>query len=67
MVISIGGDGTMLYSVHKYIHMLEHVAFIGIHTWNIGFLTDYQRDEYQQLIADIKKVNIIFMNDIYWK
>lgn len=55
MVISIGGDGTMLYSVHKYIHMLEHVAFIGIHTGTLGFLTDYQRDEYQQLIADIKK------------
>ena len=39
MVISVGGDGTMLYSVHKYIHMLEHVAFIGIHTGTLGFLT----------------------------
>ena len=46
---------TLDKNVHKYIHMLEHVAFIGIHTGTLGFLTDYQRDEYQQLIADIKK------------
>lgn len=55
MVISVGGDGTMLYSVHKYMDQLERVAFIGIHTGTLGFLTDYQRDEYQQLIDDIRK------------
>ncbi|UTY39824.1 NAD kinase [Allocoprobacillus halotolerans] len=55
IVISVGGDGTMLYSVHKYIEQLDEVAFIGIHTGTLGFLTDYQRDEYQQLVEDIKK------------
>lgn len=55
MVISVGGDGTMLYSVHKYMNQLDTVAFIGIHTGTLGFLTDYQRDEYEQLVEDIKK------------
>lgn len=54
IVISVGGDGTMLYSVHKYIDAIDRVAFIGIHTGTLGFLTDYQRDEYLQLVLDIK-------------
>ena len=53
IVISVGGDGTMLYSVHKYIDAIDRVAFIGIHTGTLGFLTDYQRDEYLQLVLDI--------------
>ena len=55
LVISVGGDGTMIYSVHKYIDQLEHVCFIGIHTGTLGFLTDYQKQEYQELIDDILK------------
>ncbi len=54
IVISIGGDGTMLLSVHKYIDQLSNVAFIGIHTGTLGFLTDYQKDEYMAFIDDIK-------------
>lgn len=53
LVISVGGDGTMIYSVHKYIDQLDHVRFIGIHTGTLGFLTDYQKEEYQELIDDI--------------
>jgi len=55
LVISVGGDGTMIYSVHKYIQQLDNVSFIGIHTGTLGFLTDYQKDECDQLIQDIKK------------
>lgn len=55
LVISVGGDGTMIYSVHKYIDQLEEVSFIGIHTGTLGFLTDYQKDEYLDLIEDIRR------------
>lgn len=55
LVISVGGDGTMIYSVHKYIHQLDEVSFIGIHTGTLGFLTDYQKEEYLDLIEDIQK------------
>lgn len=49
LVISVGGDGTMIYSVHKYIHQLDEVSFIGIHSGTLGFLTDYQKDEYLRI------------------
>lgn len=55
LVISVGGDGTVLYCVHKYQKQLDKVAFIGIHTGTLGFLTDYQKDEYIKLVEDIKQ------------
>lgn len=54
LVITVGGDGTVLHSVHQYRHQLDTVAFVGIHTGTLGFLTDYQKEEYLDLIADIK-------------
>lgn len=55
LVITVGGDGTMLHSVHQYRHQLDSVAFVGIHTGTLGFLTDYQKEEYLDLIADIQR------------
>lgn len=54
LVITVGGDGTMLHSVHHYCDHLDTVSFVGIHTGTLGFLTDYQKEEYLDLIADIK-------------
>lgn len=52
LVISVGGDGTMLQSVHQY---LEYdCCFIGVHTGTLGFFTDYKKEEVKQLIEDIK-------------
>ena len=52
LVISVGGDGTMLLSVHQY--MEQKVSFVGVHTGTLGFFTDYQKDEITELIAAIK-------------
>ena len=49
IVISVGGDGTMIYSIHRYEHVLNDVSFVGIHTGTLGFFTDYLKDEYKQL------------------
>lgn len=54
LVISVGGDGTMLRSVHDYIDQLQEVAFVGIHTGTLGFFTDYTIDEANLLVYDIK-------------
>ena len=62
LVISVGGDGTMLYCVHCYEKQLDKVAFIGLHTGTLGFLTDYQKDEVEQFIDDIKKGDYHFYN-----
>ena len=40
IVISVGGDGTMIYSIHRYEHVLNDVSFVGIHTGTLGFFTE---------------------------
>jgi NAD+ kinase len=44
-VFSLGGDGTMLSAIHKYINQLEKIKFIGINTGRLGFFTDFDIDE----------------------
>jgi len=50
IVISIGGDGTLLQAFHKYIDCISKVAFVGIHTGHLGFYADWQKDELEELI-----------------
>lgn len=54
LVISIGGDGTILRSIQQYMDRIDKVCFIGLHTGTLGFYTDYRKDDYQMLIDDIK-------------
>ncbi len=44
-IFSIGGDGTILQTVHKYIDMIDHVKIIGINYGKLGFYTDFSKDE----------------------
>ena len=53
LVISIGGDGTVLAAIHKYILNLGNVAFVGIHTGNLGFFNDYRVEEVKDFIQDV--------------
>lgn len=53
LVICVGGDGTLLYAVHKYMTQLSNVKFIGIHTGTLGFFTDYTEEEIDRCIQDI--------------
>lgn len=53
LIIVIGGDGTVLNAIQKYIHSLDEVCFVGIHTGNLGFYLDWQVDELEMLIDKI--------------
>ena len=53
LVICIGGDGTLLYAVHKYLDLLNEVRFVGIHTGTLGFFTDYTGQELDTCINDL--------------
>ena len=55
LVISVGGDGTFLYTVHDYFHRLEKTAFIGLHTGHLGFYADWLPDEIEKLVIAISK------------
>jgi len=50
VVVSIGGDGTMLQAFHTFRSSLDRVAFVGIHTGRLGFFADWQADELEQLV-----------------
>lgn len=55
LVICVGGDGTILYAVHKFINALDDVKFVGVHTGTLGFLTDYTDSELDIFINDLVK------------
>ncbi len=50
IVISIGGDGTLLQAFHTYIDRVDEVAFVGVHTGHLGFYADWNADELEELV-----------------
>lgn len=50
IVLSVGGDGTILHAFHKYSDSLDQVAFIGLHTGHLGYYTDWKQSEFEELI-----------------
>lgn len=61
LVVSIGGDGTLLHAFHKYNHLLEEVMFVGIHTGHLGFYADWNIEEVDKLVALIAECNPILV------
>lgn len=55
VVISVGGDGTLLYAFHRYKSRLDRTAFIGVHTGHLGFYADWVPDEIEKLVIAIAK------------
>ncbi len=49
-IIVIGGDGTILRGIHQYKKILNKVIFFGIHTGHLGFLTNYNKDNVDNII-----------------
>ena len=55
VVISVGGDGTLLKAFHQFESQLDKVKFIGVHTGHLGFYTDWRDYEIAQLIENLLK------------
>lgn len=55
IVISIGGDGTLLHAFHRHSERLDKVAFVGIHTGHLGFYADWKPSELEKLVLSIAK------------
>ncbi|HIY58984.1 MAG TPA: NAD kinase [Candidatus Tetragenococcus pullicola] len=53
IVISIGGDGTLLSAFHLYNHKLDHIRFLGVHTGHLGFYTDWRDYELEELVESL--------------
>ncbi|AIQ14357.1 NAD kinase [Paenibacillus durus] len=50
IVVSIGGDGTMLHAFHTFIDRIPELAFVGVHTGHLGFYADWQCEELSTLV-----------------
>jgi NAD+ kinase len=55
IVITVGGDGTLLYAFHQYSERLNSTSFVGVHTGHLGFYTDWQPEEVDRLVIHIAR------------
>lgn len=53
IVITVGGDGTMLRAIHDYLDKLDSIMFVGIHAGTLGFFTNYTIEQVDKLCEDI--------------
>jgi NAD+ kinase len=51
IVVTVGGDGTMLQAFHLYRNHLNKASFVGVHTGHLGFFADWMPSEIGQLAA----------------
>lgn len=56
IVVSIGGDGTMLHAFHTFIDRIPDLAFVGVHTGHLGFYADWKADELNELVDHMSGV-----------
>ena len=53
VVITVGGDGTLLGAFHHYTDQLDTIRFIGVHTGHLGFYADWQYFELDELVESL--------------
>jgi NAD+ kinase len=58
LVLTIGGDGTLLQAFHQFEDRLQTVGFVGVHTGHLGFYADWDPDQIEELAYLIQKENI---------
>lgn len=56
IVLSIGGDGTLLQAFHRFRDKVDSVAFVGVHTGHLGFYADWKKEELDELIELMGRV-----------
>lgn len=54
ILITVGGDGTLLSAFHRFAHEIDSIRFIGVHTGHLGFYTDWREYELEALVESIK-------------
>ncbi|WP_297817245.1 NAD kinase [uncultured Lactobacillus sp.] len=55
VVLTVGGDGTLISAFHKYVNLIDQIRFIGIHTGHLGFYTDWRNFEIGKLVDSLTK------------
>lgn len=55
VVISVGGDGTMLRAVQHFMDKIDQILFVGIKTGRLGFYTDFLPSQIDELVEVLRK------------
>ncbi|WP_220738932.1 NAD kinase [Leuconostoc miyukkimchii] len=53
IVISVGGDGTLLGAFQHYVDQIDHIRFVGLHTGHLGFYTDWLASGLNELVNSL--------------
>ena len=56
ILIFVGGDGTFLRSIQTYLHLLDSIIFVGIHTGTLGFFCEFHDNQINELIKAIPSI-----------
>ena len=59
LIISVGGDGTILEAYHQFQHRIHDGRFVGIHSGNLGFYTDWLLTEIEEFITAVISENFV--------
>ncbi|MGX7051857.1 NAD kinase [Leuconostoc palmae] len=57
IVITVGGDGTLLGAFKHYVDRIDDIRFVGLHTGHLGFYTDWLSSELVELVMSLKHDN----------
>lgn len=50
IVVFIGGDGTFLRAVNRYLPIINNLKFVGVHTGSLGFFCEFSVDSLDELV-----------------
>lgn len=50
VVVTVGGDGTLINAFHRYINQVSSIRFIGVHTGHLGFYTDWRSYDVDKMV-----------------
>ena len=54
VVFSVGGDGTLLKTVHKYLDKLDNILFVGINSGSLGFFYEFSKEDIPEIFLRLK-------------
>ena len=59
IVFFIGGDGTLLRAINKYLDKIERINFIGINEGSLGFLCNFEKEELSTIFEMLKNNELV--------
>jgi len=54
IVISVGGDGTILRAIHENIDRIDDIIIFGVMTGHLGFFMDFKKEMIDEMLKSIK-------------